>query len=121
MVLSMEQGIVHEMRLKSPFFEAVRDGRKTVEMRLWDEKRRKIKAGDRIVFSHQEKPSPSFGVRVQEVSVYPSFLELAKAFEPAALGFPAYTPEQIAHEMRGIYGQEQEARNGVAAIEIQIL
>jgi len=36
----------HEMKLYPEPFQMIADGRKTIELRLYDEKRKKIKAGD---------------------------------------------------------------------------
>ena len=40
----------HEMKLYPAPFDSIKSGRKTVEMRLNDEKRQLIKIGDRIRF-----------------------------------------------------------------------
>lgn len=43
--------MLHKMKLKESPFERIKDGTKTVEFRLYDKKRRKIKIGDKIEFS----------------------------------------------------------------------
>lgn len=40
----------HEMKLKAQFFNYIKNGTKRIELRLNDEKRRKIKLGDTIKF-----------------------------------------------------------------------
>ena len=40
----------HTMKLKEDPFERMKNGTKTIEFRLYDEKRRKIKVGDEIEF-----------------------------------------------------------------------
>lgn len=42
----------HSMKLNVEPFEAIRNHRKTVEIRLNDEKRQKVKIGDTIVFTN---------------------------------------------------------------------
>ena len=42
--------MIYEMKLKENPFERIENGTKTVEFRLYDEKRRKIKIGDKIEF-----------------------------------------------------------------------
>ena len=39
------------MKLNKEPFEKIKSGEKTIELRLYDEKRRKIKAGDTICFN----------------------------------------------------------------------
>ena len=41
--------MVYEMKLNSKPFGMIRSGRKTVELRLFDEKRRKLNPGDHII------------------------------------------------------------------------
>lgn len=42
----------HKMRLAQIPFEAIRTGNKTIEMRLYDEKRSAINVGDEIEFEN---------------------------------------------------------------------
>ena len=44
----------HKMNLWNDPFEAIKDGWKTIEMRLNDEKRSKIEIGDEIEFTNTE-------------------------------------------------------------------
>ena len=43
--------IMHKMNLWNDYFGAIKDGWKTIEMRLNDGKRSKIKIGDEIEFT----------------------------------------------------------------------
>ena len=43
--------MLHKMKLKESPFERMKNGTKTIEFRLYDEKRREIKIGDKIEFS----------------------------------------------------------------------
>ena len=40
--------MLHKMKLKLSPFEKIKDGSKTIELRLYDEKRQKVKIGDFI-------------------------------------------------------------------------
>ena len=42
--------MIHTMKLDAEPFEKIKNGSKTVELRLFDEKRQKIKPGDIIEF-----------------------------------------------------------------------
>jgi len=46
----------HFMKLAREPFVAIQEGRKVVESRLFDEKRKLISVGDEIVFSESEHP-----------------------------------------------------------------
>ena len=43
--------MLHKMKLNESPFEKIKNGTKTVEFRLFDEKRKTIKVGDQIEFS----------------------------------------------------------------------
>lgn len=40
----------HNMTLKQPYFDLIKTGKKTIELRLYDDKRRKININDTITF-----------------------------------------------------------------------
>ena len=43
--------MLHKMKLNKSPFERIKNGTKTIEFRLFDEKRQQIKVGDKIEFS----------------------------------------------------------------------
>ena len=46
-----EKNMIHKMKLNENPFERIKNGTKTVEFRLYDEKRQQIKIGYKIEFS----------------------------------------------------------------------
>lgn len=46
--------VTHQMSLKQPYFNYISQGTKTIELRLYDDKRSIINPGDRIVFSNND-------------------------------------------------------------------
>ena len=43
--------MIHKMKLNQSPFDRIKNGTKTVEFRLYDDKRKQIKVGDKIEFS----------------------------------------------------------------------
>ena len=43
--------MIHKMKLNEEPFERIKNGTKTIEFRLYDEKRQQVKIGDKIEFS----------------------------------------------------------------------
>ena len=43
--------MIHKMKLNESPFDRIKNGTKTVEFRLYDDKRKQIKVGDKIEFS----------------------------------------------------------------------
>lgn len=66
---------MHYMRLEEDSFQAIKEGRKTIEMRLNDEKRSLIKEGDSILFSNV-KTKEEIECKVIKIYKYPDFEEL---------------------------------------------
>ena len=44
----------HRMKLRNKPFEQIKNNKKTIEMRLYDEKRKQIKEKDTIIFTNIE-------------------------------------------------------------------
>ncbi len=109
---------IHCMRLQPAPFGLIRDGRKSVELRLYDEKRRKIQIGDGILFENTEAPELLL-VRVTGLRVFASFDELYQALPLEACG---YTAVEIASaspaDMEVYYAREAQQRFGVVGIEL---
>lgn len=98
----LESPVLHEMHLRREPFEAIRRGEKCVEMRLWDEKRRLLRPRDRIRFTCDET-AESISTEVLGLHVYPDFDALTYDFDPAELGFPSLTRDEICAYLSQIY------------------
>ena len=110
---------LHNLKLQNKPFCSIKNGQKTVEMRLYDEKRKQIKTGDEIVFTNIET-SETLKCKVLNISVFKNFAELYKNFDKTTLG---YSKTEIANpEYMNIYYSKEEQKNfGVCAIEIEVL
>lgn len=111
----------HFMSLAAEPFGLIKDGKKTVEVRLYDEKRQTIKRDDKIVFSFCECVDNIITARVTGLKRFNTFLELMQSDLFERTGFNGYTPEQAAQSMYNYYTPEQEKQYGVLAIEIELL
>ena len=109
----------HEMKLLKEPFEEMRSGRKTVEMRLFDEKRQGIAAGDTVFFTCAAFPKEKLCRKVRGVYIYEDFLSLAESFPAEKLGFAGASADYIAEYMNRIYPEEERKKHGTAAIELE--
>ena len=75
----------HEMKLQSKYYNYMLHGTKRIEIRLFDEKRQKIKLGDTIIFLKDPELVESFKVKVIGLLRYNSFQEMFKDFDIAIL------------------------------------
>ena len=115
----------HDMKLREPFFTEMLEGRKTVEIRLNDEKRQRIMIGDFVSFTlPEEEDERGLKLIVAEVIAlhrYASFAELFDTELKDKSGFSAYTKEEAVQKMREFYFIDEEERYGVLGIELQVV
>lgn len=111
--------MIHNMNLAPSAFSAISCGSKTVEMRLYDEKRAKINIGDTVEFENVETHQRIKCVVINLVR-FKDFVELYSYFDKVALG---YENNETAHaeDMLAYYSPELIKKYGVIAIEIKII
>lgn len=111
--------MTHNMKLHKSPFEMIKSGEKTIELRLYDEKRRQIKVGDRIVFTNNVT-GETLEMAVVKLHIFDSFGELYRALPLLQCG---YTSESIDKadpaDMELYYSKEEQQRCGVVGIELQ--
>lgn len=112
----------HIMNLNPRAFEMISEGRKTIEMRLNDEKRRTIREGDEIEFISTADSGKRLNCRVIKLYRFNSFEELYKSLPLTECG---YTEENISRadpaDMEKYYSKEQQAEYGVLGIELAVI
>ncbi len=108
--------MLHQMKLNDDPFERIKNGTKTIEFRLYDEKRRKVKIGDKIEFSKLPDLQEKILVDVLDLYTEPSFAELfEKIYKDRELA------KQYANAMYEIYSPENEKKYGVVGIKIKLV
>ena len=109
-----------ELRLNKKPFESIKNGEKTVEMRLYDEKRQKINIGDYIVFKLRDNEEEQIKTVVQDVDVFLNFEQLYNAYDKTALGYKE-NEDASYKDMEEYYSKEEQAKYGVVAITVEIV
>lgn len=108
----------HKMRLHNEPFSKIKNGTKTIEMRLNDEKRQLISVGDIIEFENRVTLEV---INTEVINLYKfnSFDELYKHFNKIILG---YDEDDSANsdDMEQYYLMEEQDKYGVLAIEIRL-
>ena len=108
--------MIHEMRLDPDIFEEIKNGNKTIEYRLYDEKRRKIKAEDKIEFKKRPDFKEIILVKVVEIYTEKTFEDLFRKF---------YTDKdkiiESASYMNRFYSPEKIEEYGTIAIKFSVL
>lgn len=111
--------MLHQMKLRTLPFEKIKNGSKTIELRLNDEKRQKIQIGDFIGFSCLDESKQKIQTRVTALHHFSSFEELYTALPKEKLGYtPAETP--VPDHMDEYYPREKQEQYGVLGIELYL-
>lgn len=107
------------MNLNNSPFNRIKNGTKTIELRLNDEKRQLLKENDLIEFTNRETLEVIM-VEVVKLYKYSNFEELYKHFNKIAMG---YDKDDIANpkDMEKYYSKEEQDEYGVIGIEIRVL
>lgn len=107
--------MLHKMKLNKEPFEKIKNGTKTIEFRLDDEKRQKVKIGDKIEFSKLPDLKEKLLVDVIDLYKEETFKNLFQKI---------YTNEDEikskTKSMYKIYSPEKEKKYGVLGIKIKI-
>lgn len=108
----------HKMKLRPEPFGAVKNGYKSIELRLYDEKRRSISIGDAIEFQCTET-GDNVVKKVKELHVFPDFAELYQKLPLLKCGYTPFTlPFAKAGDMEAFYPVEEQKSNKVVGIEL---
>ena len=74
--LSDSESIIHESKLKDPHFDDIKNKKKIYEIRVYDEKRRKMHINDKWVFTHNDNNNKNpISTTITEIKIYKSFDE----------------------------------------------
>lgn len=114
-----KRNMLHHMKLQSEPFHKIKNGRKTIELRLNDEKRQKVRVGDFIEFSQMDAPLQRLTVRVIALHHFNSFAELYAALPKEKLGYASdETPDH--DDMHAYYPCDEQEKYGVLGIELRL-
>lgn len=108
--------MLHKMKLKENPFERIKNGTKTIEFRLYDEKRQQIKVGDQIEFLKLPDLQEKILVDVVELYREDTFENLFRKL---------FTNEEEINKktksMYQYYSREKENQYGVIGIKISLI
>ncbi len=109
--------MIHQMKLKGPYYQKIKVGTKTIEMRLNDEKRQLINVGDYIEFTNLDNQEV-LKVSVVNLHYYRNFAELYVNHDKVSIGY-AIDEEAKPEDMSMFYSLEDINKYGVVGIEVK--
>lgn len=105
----------HQLKLATEPFNAITSGNKTIESRLYDEKRQKIQIGDQIIFTNRDNPSQTATTEVVGLLRYATFHDLFLHNDPQKFG--GESVEWLENQISEFYSIEDQRLYEVVGIE----
>jgi len=109
----------HIMKLQADSFDKIKGGKKIIEVRLYDDKRRTIKLGDNIEFKKEPEQIESINTEVIDLLRYKSFEDLINNFPASDFGYES--KENLLTAIYSFYKKEEEEKFGVLGIKIKLI
>jgi ASC-1-like (ASCH) protein len=115
----------HELRLHPRPFEKIKAGIKTIEMRLWDDKRRLISIGDTLIFYKRPDLLETLTCTITALHLFPNFTAMCQVLPLDKMGYEgASLAAWKNHQDPGMgdyYSAEEEALWGAVGIEFEVI
>lgn len=105
-----------KFHLHSDVFDIVKDGKKDIEVRINDEKRRMLKIGDTLIFLRRPNDDEMIRAKVVGLDYYDYFSRLVDNYDMERIYLKGYTKDEYLNEMKRFYTLEEQEKNGVVAI-----
>ena len=113
--------MIHPMRLKDDPFFKIWEGKKTIELRLLDEKRQKIRVGDTIEFTRLSGGKERMTVCVVKIHIFDSFATLYASLPLDRCGYDQKTLRDAKpSDMEAYYSVDEQQKYGVVGIEFEL-
>lgn len=112
--------VAYEMKLQPKYFDFIKYGTKRIELRLYDEKRRNIEIGDKIVFRKEPEMEETLEATVVGLLSYESFKKLFEDFDVSLLADRSMTKEELLEVLEEFYTMERQEEVGVLGIRIEL-
>lgn len=102
--------------LHPDIFELILNGKKDVEVRLNDEKRKKLHVGDKITFLKRPLEDKKIEAQVLDLKYFNNLEEVVDFFDMERIHFPYLTKEEYLKDMERYYSKEEQKNFGVVCI-----
>ncbi len=111
----------YEMKLQPEYYNFMLNGTKRIEIRLNDEKRKKIKIGDTIRFLKEPELNDFFEAKVIGLLRYNNFIDMFKDFDISILADSSMTKSELLNVLEQFYSKEKQCKYGVLGIRIELI
>ena len=107
------------LHLKDEIFDLVKNGSKNIEIRLYDEKRRKLNVGDILIFYKNGDESKKVIAKVEELNIFDNIEELVNNYDLRNMYFEDSSKEELISIFNEIYSKDKQEEYKVVAIKFE--
>ncbi len=107
------------MSLRPEYYEMVRSGEKDIELRLYDEKRRRMRNGDMLLIYNAQNRNDYIRAKIVRLHIARSFADLATKISMPRTGFASLNALMSA--ISKFYDAEMESKYGIVGIELEVI
>ena len=112
----------HRMKLLESPYNKIASGKKIIEIRLFDDKRKNLNVNDTIEFSKLPDLKEKIKVKIVALLRYNSFKDLIDDFSIENYGYSKdYPITNFLNNVYKIYSKEEEKKHGVLGIKIKFI
>lgn len=114
--------MLHKMKLQPNPFYQIKSGRKTIEIRLNDEKRKLVSIGDEIEFSNIDDQEHKILTKVTGLTTAKTLKDLFDKIGTYDAGWEhTEGSAQAAQDMHKYYSEEKELQYGALGIHVELI
>lgn len=110
---------MHYMHLNAVPFKEIKEGTKTIEIRLNDEKRQKLSIGDLIEFTNRETEE-KIRTKILDLKKYKTYVELVNDTPIEAFGPRFKSKEELLKKGAAYYAQDEQDKYGFLCIYLSV-
>ena len=107
------------MNLQHTYYDMIKSGDKDIELRLYDEKRRKMRNNDIVLIYNAQNPSDYMKCKIVRLHIAKSFADLSAKISMPRTGFA--TLNSLMNAVSKFYSEDLESKYGIVGIELDIV
>ena len=107
------------MNLQRAYYDMIKLGDKDIELRLYDEKRRKMRNNDIVLIYNAQNPSDYMKCKIVRLHIAKSFADLSAKISMFRTGFA--TLNSLMNAVSKFYSEDLESKYGIVGIELDIV
>ena len=107
------------MSVRHKYFEMIKSGTKDIELRAYDDKRKKVKIGDTFLLFNAENQNEYIVCKVINMHIAPDFKTLCERIDIKRTGFKNL--DELMNVMTKFVSPEELAREQIVGMEIKVI